>query len=160
MTSILHAITKAEPYTAQLTGKYKFEHKIEAPTSTYWTARLANRTYSHVRLYNTNCFDIQAAWALYEWGSVNAPAVCTRPRKPRIVWKFQDGTVCKCPTGHNLWAIPLGRLVSSNNITTGVSWRVTCRQYPYGAETYHSSREGALWQGHVAEGGPRPRGVC
>ena len=111
VSRVLSVTARREPYMAQLEGRYKCELKVQRPSSTYWTARLEKKKYSHVRVFNSNVFNLREAWALYEWCPLQPWATVTRTRKERVLWSFRDGTVLRCPPGHALWSVPLGSLV-------------------------------------------------
>ena len=114
MGRVLSVTARREPFLAQLSGNYKCEYKVQKPGSVYWSARLENRTYSHIRVFNSNVFNMRDTWALYEWSPLFAYAIVTRPRKDRVLWSFRNGSVIRCPAGHKLWSIPLGSLVCSH----------------------------------------------
>ena len=112
---VLSVTCKREPFLAQVSGTYSFERKVEKPGSSFWRSRLAGKTYSHVRIFNSNVFSMEERWALYEWRLECPNVLSSLTRTPRIMWKYSNGSVLLCPPGHTLWTIPLGQLVCTHS---------------------------------------------
>jgi hypothetical protein len=112
---VLLVTARSEPYQAQVRGKYKYEIKVEKPGKLYWEARLADKQYAFVRVFNSNIYNLADAWALYRWGSPSGVATCIRTQVTRTLWHFKDGSRLTCPAGHIIWTIPLGDLICRHN---------------------------------------------